>query len=166
MDTIALVKEMPSTRLTNYCFNNERNFLFNNVSANWGFDEAAVSNGATYADLDNDGDEDLVVNNLNDEAFIYKNETDNQRSNHSIMVHLKGPKTNTRAVGAKVFVRTYYTGPGKLFHSRVSICSFWSLDFRYGRRTDCRRDLRSMARSYIQQNPEYSRRYNLDDPVW
>ncbi|MFB0908016.1 MAG: ASPIC/UnbV domain-containing protein, partial [Spirosomataceae bacterium] len=74
-------------------------------SIEYGFDEASFSNGATYADLDNDGDLDVVINNVNQLAFIYQNKTNEQRpENHFIKLNLQGDSLNTKAVGAKVEV--------------------------------------------------------------
>ncbi len=68
----------------------------------WGFNIRSYSNGSTYADLDNDGDLDLIVNNINDPAFIYRNNAATQLNNHYLSVVLKGKGLNTRAVGTRV----------------------------------------------------------------
>ncbi len=81
-------------------FRNRGNLTFEEVSATWGFTEAEVSQGIALADLDNDGDLDLVVNNLNGEAGIYRNETTAPR----VAVRLKGLPPNTRGIGAKVWL--------------------------------------------------------------
>ena len=67
------LSKYPSTPLKNYIFQNHGNLRFTNASEDWGFKEASFSNGAAYGDLDNDGDLDLVINNINSEAFVYKN---------------------------------------------------------------------------------------------
>ena len=64
---------LPSEPLSNFMFKNNGNFNFEKVADNWGVDQKSFSNGSAYADLDNDGDLDIVVNNINEEAFIYKN---------------------------------------------------------------------------------------------
>jgi enediyne biosynthesis protein E4 len=104
-DTLALIREMPSTQLANYCFRNRRDLGFDNMSEAWGVDAKAISNGAIAADLDNDGDQDLVVNNINSPAHIYRNEAQRD-GKHYIRVSLKGTDKNPGAIGAKVFVRT------------------------------------------------------------
>ena len=73
-DVLEIVKEMPSSNVANYIFQNNRAGSFQNKTSDWGLNQPSNSNGAVYADLDNDGDLDLVVNNINQPAFIYKNE--------------------------------------------------------------------------------------------
>ena len=74
-DVENIVGKMPSTPITNYAFKNNTDLTFSNETISWGFETPSFSNGAAYADLDNDGDLDLVINNVNQEAFIYKNNT-------------------------------------------------------------------------------------------
>ncbi|MBX2954553.1 MAG: VCBS repeat-containing protein [Cyclobacteriaceae bacterium] len=96
-----LVNKMPSTRLSNYLFKRESSLSYSNQSRLWGLDEPSFSNGAAYADLDNDGDLDLVVNNVNQELFVYKNLSENT-SNSSITFALTGPSKNQFAIGARI----------------------------------------------------------------
>ncbi len=98
-----LVKSMPSTTLENYVFKNNKNLTFTNVQQEWGFTNLSVSSGAVYADLDNDGDLDLVVNNINQEAFVYQNMQREQTGNHYLNVRLKDNTHNTKAFGAKIY---------------------------------------------------------------
>ena len=70
-----IYEQMPSEKLPNLMFRNAGNLSFKSVNDAWGLSDISFSNGAAYADLDNDGDLDLVVNNIDDEAFIYKNTT-------------------------------------------------------------------------------------------
>lgn len=103
-DTLSLIEQMPSTPLMNYSFRNKGNLQFENVSLEWGIDEKAISNGAVAADLDNDGDQDLIVSNINSPVHVYRN--DSRHDHHFIKVELKGEGKNTDAVGARVYVRT------------------------------------------------------------
>ncbi len=97
-----VLNRMPSEKLQNYAFKNNGDLAFSKVATDWGFDQKVNSNGATYADLDNDGDLDLVINNLEDEASIYRN---NSTSNF-INIKLIGKASNINAIGAKVKVFT------------------------------------------------------------
>ena len=97
-----LVTAMPSTKLANYIFRNNHDLTFTNKQKEWGITNATISNGAVYADLDNDGDLDLVVNNINEEASIYQNTGRENNQGSFISIKLKGQGANTNAVGAKV----------------------------------------------------------------
>jgi hypothetical protein len=103
-DLLNLVEKMPSSEVKSYFFKNDGNSTFNNVSAAWGISQPASSNGAAYADLDNDGDLDLVVNNINKPAFIYQNNSQAQSKNHYLLVKLNGAAKNTQGIGAKVII--------------------------------------------------------------
>ena len=99
--TYDLVRRMPSNKLTNYIFHNNGDMGFTNVSAAWGLTTPGVSNAAAYADLDNDGDLDLIICNNNQPAEIYRNDENLIRKNHFLRVQLTGEGLNTRAYGAK-----------------------------------------------------------------
>jgi hypothetical protein len=113
VDVVALIQKMPSTKLNNYIFQNTDGIHFTDVSAAWGLDRKAISNAAAYADLDNDGDYDLVVNNLNDEVSIIQNHQEKIQKNNYIKIKLVGKKPNTQGLGAKVYVRL---DKGELIH--------------------------------------------------
>ena len=100
-DVLQIVNQMPSSNVSNYIFANGRLGNFQNKTAEWGLDQPSNSNGATYADLDNDGDLDLVVNNINQPAFVYRNEADNS-GNGSLRIRLRGNAPNTQGIGAQV----------------------------------------------------------------
>ncbi|WP_460984537.1 VCBS repeat-containing protein [Spirosoma fluminis] len=108
-DVLQLVHQMPSSNVANYMFRNQGgdqtgNVTFANAGAAWGLTQVSNSTGAAYADLDNDGDLDLVVNNTNQPAFIFQNEANKQRNHHYLTVQLAGSGANTQGVGAKVIV--------------------------------------------------------------
>ena len=93
---------MPLYPNTNYIFKNNGDLTFSNMDEAWGFNTRSYSNGSTYADLDNDGDLDLIENNINAPAYIYRNNAGALSGNHYISVVLKGKDMNTRGIGARV----------------------------------------------------------------
>lgn len=105
-DYSELLSKMPSTPITNYGFLNKHDLTFQNATADLGFGTPSFSNGAAYGDLDNDGDMDLVINNANMEAFVYRNTASEKLKNHFIKVSLKGIGENTFGFGARVTVYT------------------------------------------------------------
>lgn len=102
--TYDLVQKMPSNKLNNYIFHNNADLTFSNVTADWGLSLPSVSNAAAYADLDNDGDLDLVICNNNEPAVVYRNEEDKLKKNHYLRLRLTGEGMNTRAYGAKALL--------------------------------------------------------------
>lgn len=98
------LKTQKGIHIPNYLFQNQGNLVFENTSRKWGFDTPSYSNGAAYADFDNDGDLDLAINNINESAFIYKNNTisSDTRKNNYLQIHLEGEEPNVGAIGAKI----------------------------------------------------------------
>ena len=106
MPLFDLIKKMPSSKVSNYIFKNKGDLTFSNETKNWGLEEPGVSSGASYADLDNDGDLDLIVCNNNEPAWLYKNNAETFSSNNFIKIKLVGLDKNKLAIGAKVIVTT------------------------------------------------------------
>ncbi len=113
--TLSLV---PSQKLSNFAFKNYGNYNFKNVAAEWGLDTKSFSNGACYVDLDNDGDLDLVVNNINEKAFIYQNNS----NNNYLRVELKS-RLHRPVFGARVKI-TY--GDKKQFFEITNVRGIYS----------------------------------------
>lgn len=103
VDFQTLVNVIPSNRIPNYMYRNKGKLKFEDVTEEWGLDAPSHSNGSAYADLDNDGDLDLIINNVNQEASIYINRNEDTNPDHGYLrILLKGPDLNTQAIGAKV----------------------------------------------------------------
>ena len=105
-----MLQQIPEVKLHNYIFKNNADLSFSDQSEKWGFTQASFSNGAVYADLDNDGDLDLVINNINDIASIYQNkqrELAPEKSNF-LAINLKGDANNLNGIGAELSI--YYKG--------------------------------------------------------
>jgi hypothetical protein len=85
-------------------YKNNGDLTFKNMSAAWGMDKPSNSNGAAYADLDNDGDLDLVVNNTKQVAAVFRNDANKITGNHFLRLKLKGENKNTLGIGARIFV--------------------------------------------------------------
>lgn len=106
-----LVTRIPSIAVPNKMFRNKGNLQFEDIGIDWGFNQNSFSNGATYVDIDNDGDLDLVVNNVNEPAMIFQNHAAENKSNHYIGFTFKGIDNNIFAIGTKVEL---YFGESKI----------------------------------------------------
>ncbi len=99
-----LVELIPSTPISNFAFQNQGNLSFKNKAIEWGLGKPGFSNGSAYGDLDNDGDLDLVINNVNGLASLMRNETNNQLNNSYLKFELSGVGKNTYALGTTITI--------------------------------------------------------------
>lgn len=96
-----IINLFQTNKIENYLYHNNQDLTFTNKAATWGLDEVSFSNGAALGDLDNDGDLDIVINNVDGEAFIYRNKAEDLAHNY-LKIKLQGPKQNRNGLGAKV----------------------------------------------------------------
>ncbi len=120
------LKTIPATKLQNYLFRNtggSGRLGFENASTAWGLVENGFSNGSATADLDGDGDLDLIVNNIDDEAFIYQNFSADRKANNWLQIKLEGSPKNTQAIGA---VARVHVGGQVLYEELNPVRGFFS----------------------------------------
>lgn len=105
-----LLAQIPEVKIHNYAYHNNGDLTFSNVTNIWGFTSPSFSNGAAYADLDNDGDMDVIVNNINDEAFLYENTASDEKeeANHFLSIKLDGDSLNRDGLGT--WIELFYQG--------------------------------------------------------
>ena len=103
-----ILTQVPMVKLHNYAYRNNGNLTFTDLSDQWGFNAETFSNGAVNADLDNDGDLDLVINNINDDAAVYRNNSRelNRDQSHFLRIQLRGKAENIQGLGA--WITIYY----------------------------------------------------------
>jgi enediyne biosynthesis protein E4 len=123
----SIIDKFPQIKLPNKFFRNTGGLSFEDMEDGIRGDRSTFSNGSVYADLDNDGDLDVVVNNIDEPALVYENKTSNAKGGGFVQVHLEGPALNKRAVGARVLVytteglRTYEKYPVHGFQSSMEV---------------------------------------------
>lgn len=101
------IEKLPGVRKPNFLFRNNGDLTFTDKAKDWGLDQPSYSNGAAYADFDNDGDLDIVTNNINDEAFVYRNDLITnvaESDRHFLRIKLQGEKGNIAGYGTKITV--------------------------------------------------------------
>lgn len=103
-DDAQMISRIPIVKVSNYAYENTGTLKFADKTEEWGMKLPSFSNGAAFADLDNDGDLDYLVNNINDPAFVYRNNIGKKSNSNFIRIDLKGRDGNTAAIGAKVEV--------------------------------------------------------------
>lgn len=124
---MALIDKLPQTKIPNRFFENSGNLVFKDIGDEVSGNNASYSNGAIYADLDNDGDLDIVTNNIDQPVFLYRNTTNDKKTQDFLSITLKGSEKNINALGAKVLVfanggiRTYENYPVHGFMSSMQI---------------------------------------------
>ncbi len=122
---MALVNKFPEIKIPNKLFSNRGNLLFEDLQGAIKNDQPTYSNGAVYADFDNDGDLDIVVNNIDEAATLYKNNSNDTKMKSAVSLVLKGPINNINALGTKIVVythtgiRTYEKNPVRGFQSSM-----------------------------------------------
>lgn len=99
-----MLEQVPVIKISNYAYRNRGDLTFEDVTEKWGLSIPSFSNGAAYGDLDNDGDLDYIVNNINDKAFLYRNYSREEQADksHYLRIKFKGDQKNLQGFGAKI----------------------------------------------------------------
>ncbi len=131
-----VLSQIPQVKVHNYAFHNRGDLRFDDVTEKWGLTKPSFSNGAAYADLDNDGDMDVIVNNINDEAFVYENTTNTKKKITANYLQIKfiGDKNNLNGLGAWVEIyynknqkQAYENSPYRGYLSTIDMRPFFGL---------------------------------------
>jgi hypothetical protein len=131
---MALINKFPQIKIPNKFYKNTGDLSFQDLADSIANDQSTYSNGAVYADLDNDGDLDVVVNNIDDPVLVYENKHNDKGDRSFVDITLKGPEKNTNAIGAKIIefansqIRTYENYPVRGFQSSMQIPIHIGLD--------------------------------------
>jgi enediyne biosynthesis protein E4 len=120
---MTLIDKFPQIKIPNKFFRNKGNLSFSDEEDSIGNNQSTFSNGAVYADFDNDGDLDVVVNNINEPAVLYRNETSDKKRTTYLSLKLKGPPGNINAIGAKVVL---YVGNEIRLYEKYAVHGFLS----------------------------------------
>ncbi|MCY4298549.1 MAG: VCBS repeat-containing protein [Flavobacteriaceae bacterium] len=124
LEVMNLINEIPSSLQENYIYRQVQPLQFEKMNRSWGFDHQTLSNGAVYSDLDNDGDLDLVVNNIEKPASIYRNNSEKLSTNHSLSIQLLDTTSlNREGIGAHV---TVYSGENSFHRLNQPVRGFQS----------------------------------------
>ena len=118
-----LINKFPQIKIPNRFFRNKGNASFDDISEAIPENKDTYSNGAVYADLDNDGDIDIVVNNIDEPALVYQNKINDDKKNPAIQIVLKGPVGNNQAVGAKLYI---FSGTSVISYEKFPVRGFQS----------------------------------------
>ena len=122
MDFLELSREIPNEKIDNFAYRNNGDLSFADMTSSWGLDFKGFSNGAAYADLDNDGDLEMIINNIDDHSMVFKNLSTEQGKSY-LRLELQGPEKNRDGLGAKIVLST---GDNQQYHHHTLTRGFQS----------------------------------------